>query len=124
VAHCGNPTLLPQKPTRWYLTSFLSPETARESAVDPTSEEEVLAGDDKPVQDANESDPGPKVKHRWPASLDLSVLLPPGAPSERLTVTVRYAEYRPVAPANDASEGEAEAATGGREGLAGWERVP
>jgi hypothetical protein len=115
--------LLPQKPTRWYLTGFLSPETARESAVDPTSEEDPQAGDDKPVQDANEADPGPKVKHRWPASLGLSVLLPPGSITETVGVTVRYAEYRPVAPANDASEADAEP-TAASEGLAGWERVP
>src|SRR6185436_65519 len=52
--------LLPQRPTRWYLTGFLTPETARDSVIDPSSEEEPAAGDDKATQDANEADQGPK----------------------------------------------------------------
>src|SRR5262245_29246042 len=46
--------ILPQRPTRWYLTGFLTPETARDSLVDPNTEEEPAAGDDKATQDANE----------------------------------------------------------------------
>lgn len=88
--------ILPQTPTRWYLTGFLAPEVARDLQDDPTTEEEPGAGDDGTRRDAGEAEPGPKIKQRWPASLGLSVLLPAGSDADEVEVTVRYARYRPI----------------------------
>jgi hypothetical protein len=100
--------VLPQRPTRWYLTGFLTPETARDTLIDPATEEEPAAGDDKPTQDANEADQGPKIKHRWPASLGMSVLLPPGSNTDVIEVTVRFAEYHPVGDEDEPATADAD----------------
>ena len=87
--------ILPQRPTRWYLTGFLTPEDAR-TIPDPTNEEEPAAGDDKATPDASDTDQGPKIKHRWPASLGMSALVGAGSASDEIVVTVRFARYQPV----------------------------
>ncbi len=85
--------ILPQKPTRWYLTGFLTPETARERVqeADPTNEEELAAGDDKPSGDEAPAEPGPKIRHRWPSSLGLSALLPAATDSPAKWFTKQFA---------------------------------
>ncbi len=87
---------LPHRPTRWYLTGFLTPETAREVVHDPTNEDELDAGNDADGPETASLDPGPKVKHRWPASLGVSVLLPSGPTTDSVTVTVSFADYEPT----------------------------
>ena len=64
-------------PSRWYLTGFLAPLAARDSE-DPTGKEELGAGPDEEEEETAGQEPEPKQKHRLPASMGLTVLLPPG----------------------------------------------
>jgi hypothetical protein len=79
-------------PSRWYLTGFLAPELGREED-DPTEDEELGAGDDEDEEETAGQEPEPKQKKRLPASLGLSVLLPPHSEGKSLTATVCYADY-------------------------------
>src|SRR5262245_23249844 len=93
-----SPELLPLPPSRWYLTGFLAPQEGRDPE-EPTDEEELGGGDEE--DDAAEvasAEPEPKRPNRLPASMGLSVLLPPGGP-DVATATVVYADY--VAEANE-----------------------
>jgi hypothetical protein len=96
---------LPIAPSRWYLTGFLAPEIAREIN-DPTAADEFAAGDDDDAEDTAAEEPQPKLAKLFPASLGLSVLLPPD-PSAVLTVRFAWAEYRRIAvevePASDSA---------------------
>jgi hypothetical protein len=80
-------------PSRWYLTGFLAPELGREEEVDPTEDDELGSGDDENEEETSGQEPEPKQKKRLPASLGMSVLLPPGSRGKTLTATVRYADY-------------------------------
>lgn len=72
--------VLPMAPSRWYLTGFLAPQSARQTAADdPDAEGELAAGDDKQIEDAGEAEPEPKRRQQFPASMGLSVFLPPSA---------------------------------------------
>jgi hypothetical protein len=86
-------------PSRWYLTGFLAPDQAREApeAVDPTTEEELGVGNDEDEEETAGQEPEPKQKKRLPASLGLSVLLPPSSVGQSITVTLSYADYLPEA---------------------------
>ncbi|MCZ7681561.1 MAG: hypothetical protein M5U28_23290 [Sandaracinaceae bacterium] len=84
--------VLPLAPSRWYLTGFLAPERDRETR-DPTAEDDFAGTEDEPEETAA-PEPPPKQRHRFPASMGLSVLLPPGGP-DRVLVTVRFATYTP-----------------------------
>jgi hypothetical protein len=96
---------LPIAPSRWYLTGFLAPEVARE-ILDPTAADEFAAGDDDDAEDTAAEEPQPKLPKLFPASIGLSVLLPPDAPPQ-LTARVAWAEYTrttvPLDPAVDGS---------------------
>lgn len=80
-------------PSRWYLTGFLAPERGRE-VDDPTADEDDATLLDDPEEQQG-PEPEPKQKHRFPASMGMSVLLPPGKPSDEITVRVTFAEYVP-----------------------------
>ena len=68
---------LPLPPSRFYLTGFLAPQEAREQD-DVTADEELAAGDDDEEEAQGEPhEPEPKLKRRLPASVGLSVILPP-----------------------------------------------
>jgi hypothetical protein len=85
--------LLP--PSRWYLTGFLAPKGDRETH-DVTSDDELGAGPDEDDEDADAQEPEPKQKKHYPASMGLSVLLPPASGGkESINVTVSFAEYVP-----------------------------
>jgi len=84
--------VLPLAPSRWYLTGFLVPEGDRETR-DPTADDEFAGLEDEPEETAA-PEPQPKQRHRFPASMGLSVLLAADGPSEVL-VTARFAEYLP-----------------------------
>jgi hypothetical protein len=87
--------VLPLSPSRWYLTGFLAPAKGRELEASEGSEDEAMAaGSDQDDEDAGTADPEPKRKNILPASLGLSVLLPPSSPDETARVTLRYAEYK------------------------------
>jgi len=107
--------LLRLPPSRWYLTGFLAPMEAREAAEsDEPTDDELAAGPDLDDEDGTSADTGPKRKHFLPASLGLSVLLPPAPESPKpdtLRATVRWADYRAEEhevedPKADASAGE------------------
>ncbi len=83
-------------PSRFYLTGFLVPRDGRdrdEDEADPTGDDELAAGDDETEEETAGAEPEPKQKNRFPASLGLSVLLPPGPATDALTATVRWADY-------------------------------
>lgn len=80
-------------PSRWYLTGFLACEEDRLND-DPDADDDGGAGDDADeggaaAPEAAEQD---RQKRFYPASVGLSVLLPPGS-GDALTVDVRFAEY-------------------------------
>jgi hypothetical protein len=125
-------------PSRWYLTGFLAPEQGREPEaegageggegeeddpeLDPTREDELASG---PDDDAEEAQAGaeaePKQKNRFPSSLGLSVLLPPGGPGDAVRATVTYADYEAEPAAEPREEGSARRR--GRPRMV-WRRVP
>ncbi len=72
--------ILPLPPSRWYLTGFLAPARGRElETSDGSDDEELPAGHDQDDEDAGAADPEPKRKNILPASMGMSVLLPPGS---------------------------------------------
>jgi hypothetical protein len=85
------PEVLDLPPSRWYLAGFLAPEGDRVIS-DPTADDEDGAGDDRQAEDAGFEEPAPKQRKVFPASLGLSVLLPPGE-GGHLVARVRWAEY-------------------------------
>ena len=83
---------LPLSPSRWYLTGFLAPQADREIG-DPTEAEQSESGSDMDEEEGGAgSEPEPKQKKQFPASLGLSVLLPPGGPTE-IEVKLSFGEY-------------------------------
>ena len=87
--------VLPMSPSRWYLTGFLAPQDGRDLE-EEEGEGEMAAGSDVDDPDAGGHEPEPKLKNILPASLGLSVLLPPaeeGAP-DVVRATLHYSEYR------------------------------
>ncbi|MFO0675877.1 MAG: DISARM system helicase DrmA [Polyangiaceae bacterium] len=94
------PEILKLPPRRWYLTGFLAPAEGRETE-DPTSEEEAEAGDDETEEEAAAAEPSAKQPKVFPASMGMSVLLPPTAGSGSVEATVRFAEYTPEHPVGD-----------------------
>src|SRR4051794_19397663 len=96
--------VLPQAPSRWYLTGFLVPiDAAEEQKVD----EAAVEGVDE-VSDAGGTDDAatPEVaaarRAFFPSSMGLSLLVPKDA--KELHVTVRWGDYRPPAKITDAHQ--------------------
>ncbi|HEY8378328.1 MAG TPA: helicase-related protein, partial [Nannocystis sp.] len=90
-ADLNSTEVLPLPPSRWYLTGFLAPELRRD-VDDPTEDDELGAGDDSDDEDSQGEEPLPKQRKVFPASLGLSVLLPPGERGP-VTARVRWADY-------------------------------
>ena len=83
------------RPSRWYLTGFLAPQSAQPDE-DPTDDENVGGGDDVDADEFSAGEqPEPKQKQRLPASLGLSVLLRKETTS--VTASVQYADYERIA---------------------------
>ena len=72
--------VLPQPPSRWYLTGFLVPLEADESQrSDETSTEELdRAGDAKGTDDAVPPEPTAARRAFFPSSMGVSILVPLG----------------------------------------------
>jgi hypothetical protein len=109
--------VLPLAPSRWYLTGFLAPQTAR--APDPDdqdSQEGFEAGGESKAEDAGEKEPEPKRRQHFPASLGLSAFLPPGPTdgTDHIQVEVSWADYVPEEIAEDRSDKTKH----------GWKRIP
>lgn len=105
--------LLPSAPSRWYLTGFLAPLADRETQ-DPEDQDDAAGSlvDDEDESDAGH-EPEPKQIVLFPASMGLSVLLPPGK-GDHVDVTITFAEY---------VREDLERPDGGRKRVA-WRRVP
>ncbi len=90
--------VLPQSPSRWYLTGFLVPIDADEDQkADETAGEGVDALDTGGgTDDDNTPEPAAARRAFFPSSLGLSLLVPKGA--RELHVTVRWGDYRPRTP--------------------------
>lgn len=93
--------LLPESPSRWYLTGFLVPITApAEQRSDETSTEEIAGGSDVGgTDDANAPDRDAARKSFLPSSMGLSVLVP--ASATRLKARVAWGEYVYEGPDSD-----------------------
>jgi hypothetical protein len=83
--------ILPDPPSRWYLTGFLVPVDApvRTKARDP--QEEMDTAEEGGADDNDTPDRSAGAARYLPSSMGLSLLVEPGA--ERLQVTVRWGDY-------------------------------
>lgn len=109
--------VLPLAPSRWYLTGFLAPASARAPDEDDEDSQDGLeAGPESKAEDAGSPEPDAKRRQQFPASLGLSVFLPPGPVdgSDCVEVTVSWADYDPEEISEDRSD----------KTKRGWKRVP
>jgi hypothetical protein len=94
---------LDRAPSRFYLTGFLVPQSGREAEAlvspddDTESEDAEADDDDTGAEDVKPAGEGSRQRTILPASMGLSVLLPPGQGGE-VTVVLRCAEYAPFHP--------------------------
>ncbi|MFI5297924.1 MAG: DISARM system helicase DrmA [Polyangiales bacterium] len=111
----GGQEVLPIAPSRWYLTGFLAPQAARTpDAEDRDSTDDALAaGSQTQAEDAGNDEPEPKKQVRFPASMGVSVFLPPGH-GDAIDVDVAWADYDKIEVAENHSEKK----------VIGWKRVP
>jgi hypothetical protein len=89
----GDPReVLPQTPSRWYITGFLIPVDAPEDqASDPSAEDTLDGNSDGGDEDDNPAEQAAARKSRLPGSAGLSTLIP-----KELTIlaaTIRYGDY-------------------------------
>jgi hypothetical protein len=94
-ARLGSPDeVLPQAPSRWYLTGFIVPlDAGDDQRADEDSTEEVGAGSDVAgADDATTPEPASARRRYLPSSIGLSVLVP--ASTRQLKVTVRWGDYK------------------------------
>lgn len=93
--------LLPETPTRWYLTGFLVPSGAPiAQRFDETSTEEIdSATDSRGLDDDSETDRAPARPSLLPSSLGLSVLVP--TETKHLKVHVEWGEYSYEGPGEE-----------------------
>lgn len=91
----GTPTeVLPQSPSRWYLTGFLVPIDAEadEKAEETSGEDLDELSDSKGLDDAAAPEPAAARRAYLPSSIGVSLFVPPA--TEELTVTVRWGDYK------------------------------
>lgn len=101
----GDPNeILPQPPSRWYLTGYLVPRDAGpEQTVDPDADDDLdLAGEEGLDDDVVPEKPAASKERRLPSSIGLSFLVP--AEAKTLTVQVRWADYKVSGEPNTSSE--------------------
>jgi len=90
-------------PSRWYLTGFLAAMDARQLIAEPEVDEELAAGSDVDAEEAGPAETGAKIRHFLPASLGLSVLLPPaGTGPDEILAVASWADYRAEDQEDDA----------------------
>ena len=91
----GTPTeVLPQAPSRWYLTGFLVPIDADESQKAEETSDEGLdeVSDAKGLDDAFAPEPAAARRAYLPSSIGVSLLVPPD--TKELAVTIRWGDYK------------------------------
>jgi len=117
--------VLPQAPSRWYLTGFLVPlEAGEDQKSDETAQDELnFGGGDREAAD-DDTTPEPAAVRRayFPSSIGLSVLVPRTA--VHIRVIVNWGDYRNE-PRNSEDSGEKKP-TGDEPGRFGlnWSRIP
>ena len=97
---------LDRAPSRTYLTGFLVPREDRtvESLVEPeddTETEEAEADGEEEAGGGEDEQPAGQASRRpqvLPASMGLSVLIPPGTSADTVTLTLRCADHEPFHP--------------------------
>ena len=96
--------VLPDPPSRWYLTGFLMPlgAPAREKSRD--AQEEMDTAEEGGADDGDTPDRGPARPRYLPSTMGLSLLVEPGA--DVLRVTARWGDYRLEDPAEEGQRGE------------------
>jgi Helicase conserved C-terminal domain len=118
--HRHESEILPQAPSRWYLTGFLVPYEAPESQRrDAVSDEEIdVAGSTGATDDDERPERASGRKVFLPSSLGVSVLVPPSA--EKFRVTAQWGDYQLLEP-NAKSDKKDEAGASGR--VQQWKRT-
>ncbi len=111
----GGQEVLTLPPSRWYLTGFLAPQGGRAPDVDDEDSREGGLASDNETQAEDGGDAGANTKRpvRFPASMGLSVFLPPGD-GDHLEVDLRFADYDKIEIAEDHEDKK----------RTGWKRVP
>jgi hypothetical protein len=96
--------VLPQAPSRWYLTGFLAPIDAdEEQKSDAASVEDVdEVSDAGGADDAAQPEPAAARRPVFPSSMGLSLLVPRGA--KELRVAVRWGDYQPPPSPTEAQQ--------------------
>ncbi len=127
--HAFAAELLPEQPSRWYLTGFLVPAGAPlERRTDDTVEEEIeLAGDTEGTDDATAPERAAARRGPLPSSMGLTALLPNGVGEIRARVAWGdYAWEGSDEPgAEDAARPDEQAeAVEGEPAPSGWRRIP
>lgn len=91
--HAFSNELLPENPTRWYLTGYLVPEAAPvEQRTDAEAKEEVdAAGDGGGADDSAPPDKEAAPPSLLPSSMGLSVLVP--SATQKIEVEVTWGDY-------------------------------
>lgn len=86
--------VLPQSPSRWYLTGFLAPLDAKpEQRSEADADDDLDAAGETGLDDDVAPEPAAAAKQRYlPSSIGLSILLPSEA--SELSVEVRWGDYR------------------------------
>ena len=124
--------VLPDAPSKWYLTGFLVPHEAPVEQRTDDDGDDALDQVDRPVEgdDDNAPEATSARKAFFPSSMGLSVLIPQD--TAQLQVKVAWADYAPVIEDDDEDQG-APAETDGSETPAkvdrrhrprGWRRIP
>lgn len=122
--------VLPQAPSRWYLTGFLVPsDTDPDQKSDDTGDEATdELGTGAGTDDETTPEPAAARKAFFPSSMGVSLLVPKDA--KELTVTVRWGDYLPdgVTDVKQLAGGEilgrdAEAGAGGHLQFVKWRRT-
>src|SRR5438552_16417859 len=109
----GSPDeVLPQAPSRWYLTGFLVPIDADDTqrAEETSAEGLDEQSDAKGLDDAATPEPAAARRAYLPSSIGLSLFVPPN--TKELNVTVRWGDYQ----LNKADDGHGAGAE--------WQRTP
>jgi hypothetical protein len=115
--------VLPQAPSRWYLTGFLVPlEAAEEQRSDETAQDELDFGTGSADATDDDTTPEPPAARRafFPSSIGLSLLV--SETTRQLTVQVKWGDYRAEVPeSSDGGEGKGD---GSARGPVFWKRIP
>jgi hypothetical protein len=111
----GGQEVLPIGPSRWYLTGFLAPQGGRAPDIEDrdSTDDGLAAGSESSNEDAGSDEPEPKRPVRFPASMGLSVFLPPGD-GDSIHVAISYADYDKIEVPIDRDDKK----------KIGWKRVP